>query len=85
MIMKQSNRNNRKTIQEDIEMKDINLDQLGNVTGGTSPKYPPMRHTESMGNTNTKSIFPVIGRHSIPRSVQAYPILDTIKDNIEAD
>ena len=85
MIMKQSNRNNRKTIQEDIEMKDINLDQLGNVTGGTSPKYPPMRHTESMGNTNTKSLFPVIGRHSIPGSEQAYPILDTIKDNIEAD
>lgn len=47
-------------------MKEMNSDQLEIVTGGTSPMYPPMKHTEFMGRTNEKSVFPSIGRHGMP-------------------
>ena len=46
------------------KMNAINLDQLENVTGGTSPKFPWIivcdKHNAS---ASEKSVFPDIGRH----------------------
>lgn len=46
------------------KMSAINLEQLDNVTGGTSPKFPWIivcdKHNAS---ASEKSVFPDIGRH----------------------
>ena len=48
------------------DIKNIDLDQLDNVTGGTYPRRPDIKlGTQPTASTFVKSIFPEIGRHGI--------------------
>ena len=62
------------------EMKNINLDQLDNVTGGTYPRRPDIKlGTHPAASTFVKSIFPAIGRHGIEiGNAQKEAVIDTI-------
>ena len=89
-IIKPSNENSHNSDKEDRTMADkkmneLNLDQLENAVGGTKPKLPPLGAKE-FGPTTEKSVFPAIGRHSIPTGNQAQPsTLDNIKSNLGND
>ena len=62
------------------DIKNIDLDQLDNVTGGTYPRRPDIKlGTHPAASTFVKSIFPDIGRHGIEiGNAQKDAVIDTI-------
>ena len=68
------------------DIKNIDLDQLDNVTGGTYPRRPDIKlGTQPTASTFVKSIFPEIGRHGIEiGNAQNTDLLGVIGISIEA-